>query len=106
MICHLCHAGARGFGFQPPGIKKQVHACSMACLNSITQYYKENKKMIDTTPDELEANRHGMNMAQEYAQSIGVSDVALMASDQRETFFLCHLNGFRERLRELHRIPF
>jgi hypothetical protein len=62
--------------------------------------------MIDPTPDEIEANRYGMNLAQEYSIEIGVSDISMMASDQRETFFMCHANGFRDKLRELHRIPF
>ena len=78
----------------------------MACMDAMTAYWKENTQMIDPSPDEKDAMKCGGKLGGEYLESIGQTDLKLLASDQWEAFLQAVIEGYTERLRDLREIPF
>ena len=101
MICAVCRREGRGFGFAPSliGIKRpSLSACSMTCLHIIAE---RKGAMIDPTPNEQAAIRHGGMMGGEVLDSLGRTDLALLSEAEWLTFVEAIITGYCDRLREL-----
>lgn len=99
-ICAVCRREGRGFAFHPvlAGLPGRVRpACSMTCLDLIA----ERKAMIDPTPNEQAALRHGGSMGGEYLESIRLTDLARLTEDQWLTFVEAIVTGYCDALRDL-----
>ena len=99
-VCAVCRREGRGFAFHPvlarlPGPVRP--ACSMTCLHIIAM----RKAMIDPTPNEQAAIRHGGSMGGEYLESIRLTDLASLSEPQWLTFVEAIVTGYCDRLREL-----
>jgi len=100
-LCAVCRREGRGFGFQPAliGLKSDpLHACSMTCLDIIA---RRRGAMIDPTPNERAAVRHGGEMGGEYLDSIGKTDLAGLSEPEWLTFVEAVVTGYCDRLRDL-----
>ncbi|MDK9720412.1 MAG: DUF6511 domain-containing protein [Rhodospirillales bacterium] len=101
MICAVCRREGRGFGFDPSliGLKGPVlHACSMRCLRVIA---RRRGAMIDPTPNERAAIRHGGEMGGEILDSLGRTGLAQLTEAEWLTFVEAIVTGYCDRLREL-----
>ena len=100
-LCAVCRREGRGFGFQPAliGLKSDpLHACSMACLDIIA---RRRGAMIDPTPNERAAIRHGGKMGGEVLDSLGRTDLARLSEAEWLTFVEAVVTGYCDRLRDL-----
>jgi len=101
MICAVCAREGRGFGFDPSliGLKGPVLcACSMNCLRLIA---KRRGAMIDPTPNEKAAFRHGGNMGGEILDSLGKTDLAQLSEAEWLSFVEAIITGYCDALRDL-----
>ncbi len=57
--------------------------------------------MIDPTPNERAAMRHGGEMAGEYLESLGKSDLALFSIEEWQTLIEVIVTGYCDHLRSL-----
>lgn len=57
--------------------------------------------MIDPTPNERAAILHGGDMAGEYLDSLGKTDLALFSSEEWQTLLEVIVTGYCDYLREL-----
>ena len=57
--------------------------------------------MIDPTPNERAAILHGGDMAGEYLDSLGKSDLALFSSEEWQILLEVIVTGYCDRLRDL-----
>ena len=64
--------------------------------------------MIDPTPQEQEAINRAGELAGEYLESIGKTDLAKLEVDEWQTFLEAVVTGYTDRLRELTKdqVPF
>jgi hypothetical protein len=98
MPCAVCRRAARGFSFNPrlSGHRGDtLMACSMAHLDHISRSYP---KMIDPNEHELAAMEHAGEMAGEYLDSLGKSDLAAMTADEWRTLIEVICGGYVDRL--------
>lgn len=119
MICAVCRREARGhgvspeylsggrprdprgFGFHPAFVRRPGRpsaACSMTCLHIIAA---RREAMIDPTPNERAAIRHGGTMGGEVLDSLGRTDLALLSEAEWLVFVEAIVTGYCDRLREL-----
>ena len=57
--------------------------------------------MIDPTPNERVAILHGGDMAGEYLDSLGRTDLAVLAVEEWDSFVECIVTGYCDHLRDL-----
>jgi hypothetical protein len=101
MICAVCRREGRGFGFHPAFIRRPGRpsaACSMTCLHIIAE---RKRAMIDPTPNEQAAIRHGGDMGGEVLDSLGRTDLALLTETEWLAFVEAIVTGYCDRLRDL-----
>lgn len=73
----------------------RLRACSLAHLDHIARRYPE---MIDPTKHEIEAMEHAGDMAGEYLDSLGKTDLAKMSQDEWRTLIEVVCGGYVEKL--------
>lgn len=99
--CAVCRREGRGFGFQPAliGLKgASLPACSMTCLDIVA---RRRGAMIDPTPNERAAIRHGGKMDGEVLDSLGRTDLAGLSEAEWLAFVEAVVTGYCDRLRDL-----
>ena len=57
--------------------------------------------MIDPTPNERDAIRHGGEMGGEYLESLGRADLTRLSEAEWLTFVECVITGYCDHLRDL-----
>lgn len=100
MICAVCRREARGFGFDEALARvsgRPAVICSMHCLDIV---FRE-KGMIDPTPNEQVAMEAGGQLAGEYLDSIGKTDLAALDAAEWATFVEAVVTGYCDHLRDL-----
>lgn len=105
MLCDLCRREARGFGWfdaergvgDPRRDASRRRLCSRACQDLCHR----RRGMIDPTPNEQRALQTAGDLAGEYLDSLGRTDLALLTPAEWATLIEVIVTGFGDRLREL-----
>lgn len=90
MICAVCGRDSRGFCRLER--EKLIYFCSTKC-ESVTE-------LIDTTPNEQNAIKHGSELAVEYLCEIGIWDLSQVSHEQWLQLCECIVSGYCEEMQK------
>jgi Family of unknown function (DUF6511) len=104
-VCAVCRRGARGFGWFDArfgiGDPRRDHSrrrfCSLVCQGIC----ERRLAMIDPTRHERAAMDHAVDMAGEYVESLGRTDLMAWSPEEFATLIEVIVTAFTDRLREL-----
>lgn len=108
-VCPVCRRDSRGFGWFKRGtpIVKRAYlwACSKKCQDIITMRFG---KMIDPTENEITAMLHASDMAGEYLEHLGKTDMSEFSEEEWMTLIEVIVGNFSDKLRDIaaETIPF
>jgi hypothetical protein len=91
-VCDACRVRkAHGFGY------RDKKACSMLCLDTLAK----GRGMVDPDDDEQAALDFASQMAGEYVESLGKTDLATFTSQEWATLVECAVTGYQDKLAEM-----
>ena len=104
-LCPICRRQSRGYGWfdahlsigNPGRDQSYRQFCSRTCQD----LYHRRRGMIDPTPNEKAAMQHGGAMGGEYLDSLGRTDLAVLAVEEWDSFVECIVTGYCDHLRDL-----
>ena len=104
-LCAVCHREPRRFGwfdarYRVSDARRDTsyqQLCSIPCQNLCHR----RRGMIDPTPNERVALLHGGDMAGEYLDSLGKTDLALFSNEEWQTLLKVIVTGYCDHLRSL-----
>jgi hypothetical protein len=104
-VCAVCRRGTRGFGWFDArfGIadRRRDHSrrrfCSLVCQG----IWQRRPGMIDPTRHERAAMDHAVDIAGEYVESLGRTDLMAWSPEEFATLIEVIVTAFTDRLREL-----
>ena len=104
-LCAVCRRGTRGFGWFNPrfGTSDPRRAdsfrwlCSLLCQGICHRRHG----MIDPTRHERAAMDHAVEMAGEYIESLGRTDLMAWSPEEFDTLIEVIVTAFTDRLRDL-----
>jgi hypothetical protein len=104
-LCAVCRREPRGFGWfdaiyrvsDPRRDRSYRQLCSRICQDICHR----RRGMIDPTPNEIAAMQAGGQLAGEYLESIGKSDLVTLSTEEWSTLIKVVVTGYCDTLRGL-----
>jgi hypothetical protein len=104
-LCAVCRRGARGFGWfdarfalgDPRRVESLRWLCSLTCQGMCHR----RLGMIDPTRHERAAMDHAVEMAGEYIEILGRTDLMAWSAEEFASLIEVIVTAFTDRLREL-----
>ena len=104
-LCAVCQREPRGFGWFDVRYRindaRRDTSRRELCSSHCQDLCHRRAGMIDPTPNERAAILHGAEMAGEYLDSLGRSDLALLSVEEWHTLIEVIVTGYCEHLRSL-----
>jgi hypothetical protein len=105
MICPVCRRGTRGFGWFDArfglGDSRRDRSRRWLCSLTCQDICHRRPGMIDPTRHERAAMVHAVEMAGEYIERLGRTDLMTWSSEEFSALIEVIVTAFTDRLREL-----